>query len=234
MRGLLFDKDGTLLDFQASWPRAYRELCLDLCLGDEAAALKMLAAGGMDPASGACRAGSVLAAGNTLDIASFWYPALSAEALRAMVERIDQVFYENGIRHSVMVAGVPETLADLEDAGYAMGVATSDGTAATRAALAALGIDRRLPHVYGYDSVARPKPAPDIVHAFAAAIGAAAGDIAVIGDNVHDLEMARGAGAGVAIGVLSGTSAREDLAPFADAVLDSVRDLPGWLRGIGG
>ena len=53
--------------------------------------------------------------------------------------------------------------------------------------------------------------------------------IAVIGDNRHDLEMARSAGAGAAIGVLSGNGGRADLAPLADAVLDSVRDLPAWL-----
>ena len=38
---------------------------------------------------------------------------------------------------------------------------------AAQAALEALGVDAYLPHVFGYDSVAHPKPAPDIVHAFA-------------------------------------------------------------------
>jgi phosphoglycolate phosphatase len=147
-----------------------------------------------------------------------------------MVERIDRVFYENGIRCSVPVEGLEATLDELARAGFKMGVATNDGTAATRAALAALGLARYLPHVFGYDSVERPKPAPDIVHAFGEAIGAPPGEIVVIGDNRHDLEMARSAGAGAAIGVLSGNSGRDDLAPLADAILASVRDLPAWLR----
>ena len=54
--------------------------------------------------------------------------------------------------------------------------------------------------------------------------------IVVIGDNPHDLEMARSAGAGAALGVLTGNSGREDLAPLADAVLESVCELPDWLR----
>jgi phosphoglycolate phosphatase len=170
-----------------------------------------------------------LAAGNTIDIATLWYPALSGAPLGAMVERIDRAFYENGIRYSVMVPGVPETLSRLTAEGYALGVATSDGTAATKAALASLGIAQHLPHVFGYDSVARPKPAPDIVHRFCAAIAAEPRDVAVIGDNAHDLEMARSAGAGAAIGVLSGNSSAADLAPLADVVLDSIRDLPDWL-----
>ena len=232
IRGVLFDKDGTLLDFQQSWWRAYKELCLDLCGGDVEAAAAMLAAGGMEPSTGRCRSGSVLAAGNTIDIAVFWYPTLSGAGLRAMVDRIDRAFHENGIRYSVMLPGVAETLETLAGTGLAMGVATSDSTAATKAALGALGIARYLPHVFGYDSVARPKPAPDIVHGFCAAIGAEPRGVAVIGDNPHDLEMARSAGAGAALGVLSGNSGMDDLAPLADAVLDSVRDLPAWLRSL--
>ena len=100
-------------------------------------------------------------------------------------------------------------------------------------ALSGVGAAEYLPHIFGYDSVARPKPAGDIVHAFAAAIGASPAEVVVVGDNLHDLDMARAAGAGAAIGVLTGNSGPEDLAPHADAVLASIRDLPDWLRGAG-
>jgi phosphoglycolate phosphatase len=229
MRGLLFDKDGTLLDFEASWSRVYRELSLDLAQGDSIAAEAMLVAGGFNPATGRFRAGGALAAGNTVDIVRLWFPTLAEAEEEALVERIDQVFLENGLTCSVPVPGLRETLSALHDAGFAMGVATSDGTAGSKAALAALDIAHFLPHVFGYDSVEHPKPAPDIVHAFAAATGIPLEAIAVIGDNPHDLEMARAAGAGAAIGVLSGNGEREELSPLADVVLESVRDLPDWL-----
>jgi phosphoglycolate phosphatase len=48
-----------------------------------------------------------------------------------------------------------------------------------------------------------------------------------VGDSLADLEMGRAAGAARVIGVLSGVSAREDLEPFADALLNSVADLAG-------
>ena len=77
-----------------------------------------------------------------------------------------------------------------------------------------------------------PKPAPDIVLAFAAATGVDPSDIAVVGDNRYDMEMARAAGAGAAIGVLTGNSGEDDLAAYADVVLPSIRELPGrWRRG---
>lgn len=233
MRAVLFDKDGTLLDFEASWSGVYRELCLELASGDAALAQSMLVAGGLDPDTGRIRSGGALAAGNTIDIVRTWYPGLTRGAERAMVERIDRVFHQNGMTCSVPVPGLRGALDAIAKAGIAMGVATSDGTAAARAALNALGLQELLPHVFGYDSVPRPKPAPDIVYAFSSAIGVPPHAIVVIGDNPHDLEMARSAGAGAALGVLTGNSRRHELTPLADAVLDSVCDLPAWLAARG-
>ena len=56
---------------------------------------------------------------------------------------------------------------------------------------------------YGYDAVANPKPAPDTILAFCDLTGLKPSEIAMVGDNRHDLEMARAGGAGLAVGVLS-------------------------------
>jgi phosphoglycolate phosphatase len=111
-----------------------------------------------------------------------------------------------------------------------MGVATNDTTAAARAALAGTGLGPYLPHVIGYDAVIHAKPAADMVLAFSEAAQLPLATIAVVGDNRHDLEMARSAGVGLAIGVTSGNSTAADLAPLADVVLPSVRELPDWLH----
>ena len=42
--------------------------------------------------------------------------------------------------------------------------------------------------------------------------------------------MARAAGAGLAIGVLTGSSGREELMPLADMVIDSIAVLPDMLE----
>jgi phosphoglycolate phosphatase len=55
-------------------------------------------------------------------------------------------------------------------------------------------------------------------------------EIAMVGDNLHDLETAHAAGAGLAVGVLSGNSPREALESHADVVLDSVAGLPELLK----
>jgi phosphoglycolate phosphatase len=229
IRAILFDKDGTLIDFDASWSVAYRELALDIAGGDAEAAEAMLTKGGLDPVSGRFRPGSALAAGTTPEIVGLWWPDLAGEAFVDRVAEIDRVFHANGIRYSVPVPGLAETLTALARMGIVMGVATNDSTAAARAALDALGVGDRLPYVFGYDSVPSPKPAPDIVHAFADVVGVRPVEVAVVGDNRHDLAMARSSGAGAAIGVLSGNSGSDDLAPLADVILPSIRELPEWL-----
>jgi phosphoglycolate phosphatase len=228
MRGILFDKDGTLLDFEATWDPVFQRLALEAAGGDEAGALRLLVAGGYLPEAGRYRPGSVLAAGASDAVAALLYPGLAAEAQAERIAHIDRAFHDHGSAHSVEIEGAVNILVELAGLGYVMGVATHDSTAASKAGLAALGMADYLPHIFGYDAVANRKPAPDLVHLFCAATGLLPEDVAVVGDNVNDLGMARSAGA-VAIGVTSGNSSAADLAPFADAILDSIRDLPAWL-----
>jgi phosphoglycolate phosphatase len=230
MQGILFDKDGTLLDFEATWLPVLRDFALELAHGDEATAEAMLVKGGFEPGTGRFRAGSTIAAGTSVDLARLWYPTLDGNALGTIVGRIDKGLSAGGLNHSVPLPGVAETLAELADRGHVLGVATNDGTALATGALAAIGLGDFFASVLGYDAVPHPKPAPDMVLAFAAEVGMVPADVIVVGDNAHDLVMARTAGAGAAVGVLSGNGAAADLAPFADVLLDSIRDLPEWLH----
>lgn len=229
MQGILFDKDGTLLDFEATWMPLLRMVTRDLAHGDDEVAEAMLVKGGLDLATERFRPGSAIAAGTSVDVARLWYPTLDGDALATIVTRIDDGFRAGGLAHSVTLPGVAETLAALTADGHVLGVATNDGTALATEALAAIGLGRFFKHVLGYDAVDNPKPAPDMVLAFAARTGLKPAEIVVVGDNAHDMVMARQAGAGAAIGVTSGNSAEADLKPFADAVLSSICDLPGWL-----
>jgi phosphoglycolate phosphatase len=225
MRAILFDKDGTLLDFEATWSPVLHDLALDAADGDIDRARVLMARGGFNPENGRFRAGSVLAAGTSRSIVELWRPELGGAAFAEAVARMDAAFHRHGERHSVAIAGVAATVERLAAAGFVMGVATNDATIAAQASLAALGMADRLPFVFGYDSVPRPKPAPDLVFAFAEASAVRPDETVVVGDNPHDMEMARAAGA-TAIGVTSGNSSADDLAALADVILPSVAALP--------
>ena len=117
--------------------------------------------------------------------------------------------------------------------GLKLGVATSDGRRAAEATLQGFGVLELLDFIAGYDSGHGIKPDPGMVLAFCEQVGLVPGEVAVVGDNLHDLEMGRRAEAGLLIGVLSGTSGRPELAPAADHLLASVADLEALLDRLG-
>ncbi len=230
LRGLLFDKDGTLLDFHATWAPILDRLAADLAAGDLALAARLLEHGGRDPLSGRYRAGSLLAQANTAEIAEAWGPLLPDYPADLLVERMDRVFAEDGVEASTPVLDLAAFFARLKARGLKLGVATSDNERAARAILERFEALHLLDFVAGYDSGHGPKPTPGMVQAFCRATGLEPAEVAMVGDNRHDMEMGRSAGCGATIGVLTGTSAVGDLAPLATVVLDSVAALERWLE----
>ena len=229
IKGILFDKDGTLVDFQRTWFAIGDLMAMQAAGGDRERANELLAVAGYDFERRCFKADSVFAAGTNADIVALWYPGVPAAERHAMVVGFDRFTAEEGAAQSVPLPGSQNAIARLHGSGLRLGVATNDSTAGAERTLLALGVAQMFDAAYGYDAVARPKPAPDVILAFSDLTGLKPSQIAMVGDNRHDLETARAAGAGLAVGVLSGTGTRETLAPMADVLLDSVADLPAYL-----
>ena len=104
-----------------------------------------------------------------------------------------------------------------------------DATWVAEAMLRATRIDHLFAFVAGYDGGHGDKPAPGLVLAFAAQCGLGTDEIAVVGDTPHDMEMARNAGAGLAIGVLTGSGNVSALAPLAHHVIADLGALAALL-----
>jgi phosphoglycolate phosphatase len=230
IRGILFDKDGTLVDFQRTWYAIGDMMALKAAGGDRRRANALMAEAGYDYDASGFRADSVFAAGTNADIVNLWYPHLAADARKAMIAHFDTVTAEEGALQAIALSGIKETLAALHASGYRLGLCTNDSTGGAEKTLLALSVAQLFDAAYGYDAVANPKPAPDAVYAFCDLTGLRPAEVAMVGDNGHDLEMARAAGAGLAVGVLSGTGTRASLASLADAVLNSVIELPALLK----
>jgi phosphoglycolate phosphatase len=113
--------------------------------------------------------------------------------------------------------------------GLTLGIATNDVAASAAGTILRFGLSDYIDFAAGYDSGHGAKPGPGMALAFCAASGLAPGEVAVVGDNMHDLEMGRGAGAGLLVGVLTGTSTAADLAPLADHVIADITLLPALL-----
>jgi phosphoglycolate phosphatase len=226
---VVFDKDGTLIEFGAMWGGWAAALAADLRAATgrpiETALFEMF---GYDAATGRIRPVGGLAATPMARLREKTAAILVAEGVsEAAAELALATAWRapDPVGLARPLADLGELLARLRAAGRRIAVATSDDRDPTRRTLAALGIAHLVDATVCADDDLPVKPAPDAVLHLCATLGIPPGRTAVVGDSVADLRMARAAGAGLAIGVLTGVGERADLEPLADVVLPSVAGL---------
>ena len=236
LRAILFDKDGTLIDFDATWGPAAYEVMRSLAGCDEDAFAELVRVSEYVLAERRFLPTSPLVAGSSAHYGPLWAQALGRPASTDLSREMDELFAEWGLR-SLAPIGAPADLAHtLVQRGFRLGIATNDAEASARVQAEALGLTPHLDFIAGYDSGFGGKPHPGMVLAFAAACGCRPEEVAVVGDALHDLAAARSAGAS-SIAVLTGplrVAARPDLEPHADHVIDSIHELPALLDRLAG
>ena len=225
IRGLVFDKDGTLFDFHATWSAWCDGFIRDLCGPDPRRIERLARRLDFDLDAGRFQPSSPMIAG-TMEVI--------VEAVREVVPERE----EGALRHLILttsaaarqieVTPLVPLIDRLVAAGMTLGIATNDNEAPAKAHLERAGILDRFAFVAGYDSGHGAKPTPGQLLAFCALTNIPPGDCAMIGDSTHDLDSGRAAGM-TTIGVLTGLATRADLAPHADVVLDDIAALPAWL-----
>ncbi len=227
---ILFDKDGTLLDFHRSWWPIYEQSATIAAQGDAALAARLLVAAGADPAADRVLPNTLLAAGTTHDIASAWIAAGSRWPQAELTQELDRIFCE-AVDSVVEVIPLAPFFARLKKRGLKLGIASSDSARAIAATAERFGFAADLDFIAGYDSDCGPKPGPGPLLAFAHAVGVPPSRIAVVGDNLHDLDMAEAGGAGLKVAVRTGSGDPEVLSAHADLCLASIADLENALSG---
>ena len=234
IRAILFDKDGTLFDFRKTWLAAYRGAAAELAA---VAGLgpwfvdALLSRHGYDPASDTFAAESPLLWATTHDQAALWSAEPELAAIGDVERRLEQHFSDLDAYPPVPVTDLVSLFGRLRTRGLKLGIATMDATAATEATLVRIAARGLIHFLTGCDGGHGLKPDPGMVLGFCAAVGVAPREIAVVGDNLADLAMARAAGAGLAIAVLTGGCPAAALAAEADLVLPSIAELESALAG---
>jgi phosphoglycolate phosphatase len=228
IRAILFDKDGTLVDFQRTWGPAARAVMQHLASGNRAAYDRLVAASRFVEADQRFLPDSPLVAEPTSVYGPLWATALGRPADAEFFAEIDQLLCDATTRHLAAIGDPKTLLSFLAARGYRLGMFTNDAEITARAHARKLGLDEYLEFIAGYDSGFGAKPAPGPVLAFAQAVGVPPSETAIVGDTVLDLAAARAAGA-IAIGVLTGPTPFPILPPHADALFASPAEFATWL-----
>lgn len=223
--GIVFDKDGTLFDFEATWAGWCAGFIAGLAQGDPVRAAALAHGLGFDLRATRFERSSPIIAGTMeaiLRVLTACLPERDALDLRA------HVLTSTAAAEQVPAAPLAPLLDRLRDAGLTLGLATNDAEAPARAHLTRAGVLDRFAFFAGYDSGHGAKPGPGQLDAFCRATGLAPGRVLMVGDSTHDLRAGRAAGMQT-VAVLTGPALAHDLSPFADAVLDDIAALPAWL-----
>lgn len=224
IEAILFDKDGTLFDFGLTWGPWTARFLRSLARDDDHAGI-LAKSMGFDLDAERHLPDSPFVAGTVEDWLPYLLPHTDGHGPSSLKAHIDSRASE---AEQIPATPLIPLLEYLRAEGYRLGVATNDGEAPVTRHLAQHDISDFFDFVAGYDSGHGPKPEPGMLLAFCAHVGVAPEATIMVGDSLHDLTAARGAGMR-AVGVLTGSAPAEVLAPHAEVVLNSIADLPNWL-----
>jgi phosphoglycolate phosphatase len=227
-KAVIFDKDGTLINFHLMWATWMTDLVRRLEQATHTQfGQQLLVNLGYDPSQNRVIPGSALAIA-TLD-----------EMRTAIVEAMTQVGISEeqaayALRQTWYLpdpVALAEPLTDLNALftalnanGIKVAVATADDHAPADATLAGLGVASFVEMVVGADDMP-PKPQPHAILAICEHLGIEPSQSVMVGDSPVDMLMGRAAGAGLCVGVASGIHTAAELEEYADIVIDSIRDL---------
>ena len=235
-RLIIFDKDGTLIDFKATWVPLIRRrvafLLKALGKGREFEAV-LLRSWGIDPLSGkvdprgptpvASRPEEIII--GTVALYQQGYPWDTSKEW--VTQAFDQADAASDRRTMLRpIEGIQPLLSSLKAGGFALALATSDERKDTEAMLSALAMEGLFDSIICAGEVSPPKPHPETIFTLCRRLSIPPHETVCIGDSLVDMMMGRKAGVAMTIGILEGgVTTRADLEKVADLVVDSIRDL---------
>lgn len=226
---VIFDKDGTLLDFAAMWGGWALDLAHRL---EQAVGLPLTerlgTALGFDPRDGTPIPEGALAVEPMAALQAYAVATLTEAGLPTdQVETIIAAVWSapDPVALARPLADLPTLFGGLRATGARLAIATADDRAPTEATLARLGLITLVDRLACADDGLPPKPDPAMVLWLCAELGLPPARAALVGDSLTDMRMGRAAGVGLLVGVTSGTGHPEALRHSADLVLGSVADL---------
>jgi phosphoglycolate phosphatase len=235
-RLIVFDKDGTLIDFTATWVPVIRkrvEFLLKMMGRKDDLEALVLKSWGIDPVSGKidpkgpCPVSPrseeiVIGTAVLYQKGSPW--SESKQMVTQAFDEADAASDRKGLLKPV--PGALALLRELKERGFCLALATNDERRDTEAMIAWLKMENIFDAMICAGEVTHPKPHPETLLALCRRMSVPPQEAVFIGDSVADMMAGKRAGLALTLGILEGgVTPREDLEKVADGVLDSLRDL---------
>lgn len=234
IRGILFDKDGTILDNDLLWVPVGNDVAdrvaelYQLSRTERNAVLRAIGFDGPKLVSN-----SPLASGTVGDVTDAVEAALCTcgkdqRELTALKQQITEAV-EGAIQkhaHLIRPLGDVRKLFDcLKSCGVTIGLATADLYNTTMICLKELGIAADFQFIGTDDGKTRPKPHADLLEKFCQTCGLENREVAVVGDSVVDMQMGINGGAGLLVAIVPGRDKTKPSAQGAQYVMETIEEL---------
>jgi len=149
------------------------------------------------------------------------FPGCDSTRIEELIQQYRTCYHARRHTSTRVFPGVADGLAALDGR---KGTATTKGTPTTRLILEQFGLLRYFDHVQGTDGFPS-KPAPDVIHAALAGLGAKPEECLLVGDSCADMQAGRAAGVKTCA-VRWGYGKHEEMAKFLpDYWISDLREL---------
>lgn len=240
IKGILFDKDGTILKFQDLWLDAAKHVIREFILINHI------------PQSEEMQSFLLKAMGVENDIinpdgalAYMTYEQIGAIVAAAMWEKNPEwgisdelagrqmsVLFETVLTKEQLACtptcDLKKLFQELKKRGIYIGLATADNLPVTKQCLKQLDVEDVFDFIGCDDGIMHHKPHSDMFNAFCEKYHLKPQEVAVVGDTANDMYFARNGG-GIAVGTLSGLGKKETFKGLADYIIYTPENLPSLL-----
>lgn len=242
IKGILFDKDGTMIDFFAVWPVLAREVIPKFIrqneIFDEDGSIQKDLLERIGLSDEKVNPKGAFAYKSYGEIADDICAALTDHGVLIEVYSIYMQIkdlFKNTIKNTTPIyktfTDMPDLMRGLKKNGLYIGLATADIQESAERMLNDLYIMDFFDYIGADDGTRKPKPNGEMIKEFMEITGIKADEILVVGDTFNDMLFGKQNGTKTC-GVLSGVSEQGDFDDMADHVIDTIADLPDLIDKI--
>lgn len=240
IKGVLVDKDGTLIDFFSVWPQLAKQVIPAFLeangLNEEGLEEEILESIGIkgdkvDPHGAFAYKSYGEAAEDMCGVLTGHGILMTVYGIYRQIKDMFNDTMRNSKLEYKTFADLNNLMDELKKRNIFIGLATSDTEESAEKTLKDLGIYEKFDYIGADNENRKPKPNGEMMEEFMEKTGIKAEEIAVVGDTYNDMLFAVQNGA-TSIGVLSGVSTILDFEDMADYTINTVEELPALLDKI--